>query len=187
MLKHNINRYFPVSNQSSREFNCVFKDFAAPVLQSGKLRQTNGYIQHGTTSCYSHSISVAYHSLRLADSLGINCDFGSLVVGALLHDYYLYDWHCKDASHRLHGFRHPKIALINAMQDFDLNPVEQNIIMRHMFPLTPIPPKYMESLIVCLTDKFCSLAETMHIDVLPPLGSEDILKSDESDKDTFDS
>jgi len=184
MLKHNLNRYFSFANLPSQEFNCVFRDFAAPVLQSDKLRQTNGYIQHGTTSCYSHSISVAYHSLRLAESLGISCDFGSLVVGALLHDYYLYDWHCKDASHRLHGFRHPKTALINAMQDFDLNPVEQNIIMRHMFPLTPIPPKYLESLIVCLTDKFCSLAETMHIDVLPPLDSTYIRHIDESDNDS---
>jgi uncharacterized protein len=181
MLKQNLNRYFLSTNLPSQEFDCVFSGYAAPILESGKLSRTSGYIQHGTTSCYSHSISVAYYSLRLAESLGISCDFGSLVIGALLHDYYLYDWHDKDSSHRLHGFKHPKTALNNAMQDFDLNPVEQDIIMRHMFPLTPIPPKYLESLIVCLTDKFCSLAETMHIDVLPSLGSTDIRQSDESD------
>ncbi len=187
MQKQNKERYFFSKDQPSQEFDCVFKDYAEPVLQSGKLRQTNGYVQHGTTSCYCHSISVAYYSLRLADRLGINFDAESLVIGALLHDYYLYDWHCKDASHRLHGFRHPKTALNNAMQDFDLNPVEQNIIMRHMFPLTPIPPKYRESLIVCLTDKFCSLAETMHIDVLPLVGSLDIWQSNETDNDRFES
>lgn len=167
MQKNNKKKSFLSNNKPSLEFDCVFNEYAAPILQADKLRQTDGYLQHGTTSCYSHSISVAYYSLLLADRLKISCDAASLVTGALLHDYYLYDWHCKDSSHRLHGFRHPQTALNNAMQDFDLNPVEQNIIIRHMFPLTPIPPRYKESLIVCLTDKLCSLAETLHIDVQP--------------------
>jgi len=167
MKKNNKKQYFFLSNKPSREYDCVFEEYAAPILHAERLRQTNCYLQHGTTSCYCHSISVAYYSLLFAGKLGITCDIESLVTGALLHDYYLYDWHCKDSSHRLHGFRHPKTALNNAMQDFDLNAVEQNIILRHMFPLTPIPPRYKESLIVCLADKFCSLAETLHIDVQP--------------------
>lgn len=61
--------------------------------------------------------------------------------------------------HRLHGFHHPARALGNALQDFSLDPVEQNIILRHMFPLTPIPPKYREAILVCLVDKGCSLYE----------------------------
>lgn len=60
----------------------------------------------------------------------------------------------------MHGFTHPGTALRNAAQDFDLNLVERNIIARHMFPLVPIPPRYRESVVVCLADKFCSLNET---------------------------
>ena len=77
--------------------------------------------------------------------------------GALLHDYFLYDWHL--THERWHGFRHPYIALSNASRDFDLTAREKNIIVRHMFPLTPIPPKYRESLLVSTADKICALKE----------------------------
>ena len=79
----------------------------------------------------------------------------------MLHDYFLYDWHQKDPSHRLHGFRHPKTALGNAQRDYYLNWKEKNIIARHMFPLIPVPPQCREAWIVCLADKWCALGETM--------------------------
>ena len=88
-------------------------------------------------------------------------DEEKLVRGALLHDYFLYDWHQKDPSHRLHGFRHPKTALGNAQRDYYLNWKEKNIIARHMFPLIPVPPQCREAWIVCLADKWCALGETM--------------------------
>lgn len=75
--------------------------------------------------------------------------------------YFLYDWHQKDPSHRLHGFRHPKTALGNAQRDYYLNWKEKNIIARHMFPLIPVPPQCREAWIVCLADKWCALGETM--------------------------
>ena len=48
------------------------------------------------------------------------------------------------------------------MRDFNINVVEKNIIERHMFPLTLIPPKYRESVVVCLVDKGCSIYETFN-------------------------
>jgi hypothetical protein len=83
------------------------------------------------------------------------------VRGALLHDYFLYDWHEKDGGHRLHGFRHPAFALYNASKDFSLNRKERNIIARHMFPLTVLPPRCLEAWIVCFVDKYCAFSETM--------------------------
>lgn len=116
--------------------------------------------QHGDTSCLLHSVAVALYSARLARALGLRVRMSALVRGALLHDYFLYDWHEKDASHRLHGFHHPRTALDNAGRDYVLTPVEQDIILKHMFPLTLQPPRYLESLLVCLVDKGCSLYET---------------------------
>lgn len=129
----------------------------------GRLGKEQEYFQHGSTTVLEHSLRVADLSLRMAqrcETLGIRTDMDSLVRGALLHDYFLYDWHEKDKSHRLHGFTHPGRALKNAREDFALNAVEENIIARHMFPLTPVPPCCREAWIVCLADKWCAAKET---------------------------
>ena len=131
------------------------------ILQSAGMEQEKGYIQHGAVSCYLHSFFVAYMSVWLAKRFRIRVHLRSLVRGALLHDYFLYDWHQKDPSHRLHGFHHPKTALGNAQRDYHLNWKEKNIIARHMFPLIPVPPQCREAWIVCLADKWCALGETV--------------------------
>lgn len=98
----------------------------------------------------------------IAKALRMKVDRKALVRGALLHDYFLYDWHEKEEWHRLHGFRHPYFALRNASRDFKLSRIEENVILRHMFPLTPIPPSCREAWIVCMADKYCSARETMY-------------------------
>ncbi|QSX07297.1 HD domain-containing protein [Sedimentibacter sp. zth1] len=126
------------------------------------MMTTKEYCQHGNTSCYLHSISVAYYSLRLANVLRLNYDLESLIKGALLHDYFLYDWHKKSKNHRLHGFSHPVVALKNAKKEYVLNDIETDIIIKHMFPLTILPPIYKESILVCLVDKICSIKEVFY-------------------------
>lgn len=138
---------------------------AAELLErDGRLGLTRGFIQHGSVSVYAHVCSVARASLAFADALGrlgISVDRASLLRGALLHDYFLYDWHVPDPSHRLHGFTHPRCALRRAEEDFDLTERERIIIARHMFPLVPVPPTCREAWIVCLADKYCALVETV--------------------------
>ena len=139
-------------------------DAARQLAQAGRLDLTHEFIQHGDVTVYAHVTSVARTSLSLAERLGragISVDRGSLLRGALLHDYFLYDWHDSDPSHRLHGFRHPFFALARAEEDFELTPRERNIIVRHMFPLVPVPPTCREAWIVCLADKWCALRETV--------------------------
>jgi uncharacterized protein len=83
-----------------------------------------------------------------------------LVRGALLHDYYLYDWH--DPRNTGHATQHPLRALRNAEEDFGLTERERNIIASHMWPLPPTRiPKCVEAWIVCAADKWCSLIETL--------------------------
>ena len=137
---------------------------AHELEEHGRLGLTRGFIQHGDVTVYAHVTSVALASLAIADALaraGIRVDRASLTRGALLHDYFLYDWHVPDPSHRLHGFTHPFTALRNAEADFDLTKRERNIIVRHMFPLVPIPPACREAWIVSMADKFCALRETV--------------------------
>lgn len=140
----------------------VFKSYLEEIIHKKKFLKMHRYIQHGNTSCLLHSIAVAYYSYRLSKFLRLNVHERELIRGALLHDYFLYDWHAKYKPTKnagLHGRIHPKIALYNAKKDFNINYLEADIIERHMFPLTFTPPKYKESVIVCLVDKVCSVYE----------------------------
>ena len=139
------------------------------IILSQEAQATKEFTQHGETTVFEHCLAVAKFSLLIAHflerTLKIDIDKDSLVRGALLHDYFLYDWHVKGASEGVHGFTHPRVALKNADRDFELNDIEKDIIAKHMFPLTPFPPMYRESLIVSIADKWCALAETFKIDV----------------------
>jgi len=128
-----------------------------------RIRETQAFIQHGSVSVYVHCICVAYKALELARTWHIRCDETALIRGALLHDYFLYDWHNDDdGSHRLHGFTHAETAWRNASREITLSETESNIIRRHMFPLTFVPPGTRESWLVCFADKFCALRETLN-------------------------
>lgn len=129
--------------------------------KEGRFAQERKFYQHGKTTIYEHSVRVATESYRFAKKYRLKVDYDSLIRGALLHDYFLYDWHEKDHGHRLHGFRHPRTALKNAERDFELTDIERNIIECHMFPLTLIPPRTVEAWIVCLQDTLCAADETV--------------------------
>ena len=132
------------------------------ICNVSRMNENKQYFQHGVTSIYRHSLHVAYESCLLAENFHMKVDYRALIRGAFLHDYFLYDWHDKEHVHkRPHGFYHPKAALANAMCEFTLSEKEKDIIQKHMFPLTVMPPKYKEAWIVCLVDKFCSTRETL--------------------------
>ncbi len=138
----------------------LVEDTLASMSAVSRIKENHAFIQHGTTTLYQHCRNVAIVSLMLANFFKARIDERSLVRGAILHDYYLYDWHDKQARPHLHGFFHPGIALKNAEKDFSLNKTERDIIKHHMFPLTMVPPKTKEGWLVTLADKACSLYET---------------------------
>ena len=145
--------------QTQKEFLAYSKGIA----DSDLMNQERNFTQHRGTTVYEHSIGVAYTSYFIAKHMPFSFREASLVKGALLHDYFLYDWHEKDDSHKWHGFCHPRIAMNKANADYGINPVDANIIHRHMFPLTPIPPKYKESYLVSIMDKVCAIGEMLNI------------------------
>ena len=111
---------------------------------------------------YQHCLKVARVAYDFAVKHRIPCDLRALVRGALLHDYYLYDWHDPNKGFRWHGFKHHRFALWNAEKDFLLSRKERNIIRTHMFPLTFWNiPGCREAWIVTLADKWVAAEETM--------------------------
>ena len=133
------------------------------ILCSPGFQSERRFMQHGKTTCYTHSICVAYVALRWAQLLHVQVNVRSLVRGCLLHDYFLYDWHDKNAAVERHTFNHPKVALANAERDFELNDLERDIIRKHMFPLCFPFPKYRESWLITLADKTCAASEIWHL------------------------
>lgn len=135
------------------EFHSCVKD----LIKTPAVRKMNEYIQHSDITTLEHCIFVAYISFLVCRFFGFDCY--SAARGGLLHDLFLYDWHLENPSNGPHGFTHPTTALKNANHYFVLTEMEQDIIKKHMWPLTVRPPKYKESFVVSSADKFCALAE----------------------------
>lgn len=65
-----------------------------------------------------------------------------------------------DWSHRPHGYRHPKFAAANAkLLCGGLDRKSEMMIIRHMWPLTPLPPTSPEGMVLSLADKYCASRE----------------------------
>lgn len=142
------------------EFDQDFEALVAPLLEQGRVQQLREFTQHGRVSTYDHVLRVARMSMRLSRALRLHACEPELVRGALLHDYYLYDWH--DPVNAGHATRHPVRALRKAEEDFELTDRERNIISSHMWPLPPNRvPVCREAWVVCVADKWCSLTETL--------------------------
>lgn len=131
-------------------------------MTNEEVQSMKQYIQHGSTSTYEHCMNVVRLSYWLNHRFHLKADERSLLIGAFLHDFYLYDWHEKSDWHRLHGFYHPFRACQNAKKFFEIGELEADIIENHMWPLTlRHVPRSREAAIVCLADKCCSLLETV--------------------------
>ena len=141
--------------QDEEYLECVSDILEHPVFQS-----MDAYIQHGTTTCKAHCIQVSYLGYKFCKRFGGN--WRSAARAGLLHDLFLYDWHthARETGAHFHGFTHPKAALINAQKYFDLTEEEKDIILRHMWPLTPVPPFSRAGYAITFADKAWSAVET---------------------------
>lgn len=110
------------------------------------------YKQHVHGNRLTHSYLVSYMSYRNAKA--INWDYKACARAGLLHDLFYYVPGEVTFSKGTHLRNHPKISLINARVVTDLSPVEEDIILKHMWLATPNFPRYKESYIVTFVDKY---------------------------------
>ena len=133
-----------------------YKTCVVGLLEHEAVCSMKDYIQHSDISCFEHSLTVSYYSYCICKNWGL--DYRSAARGGLLHDLFLYDWHTTKTE-GLHGFTHPYTALKNASNLFNLNAREKDIIVKHMWPLTVKLPKFKESFVVTMVDKWCAVME----------------------------
>ncbi len=151
-----------VENKKKHEYDRMeFTNIMNELMDNEAVRELKDYTHHGNTNCFRHSMHVSYFNYKICKKLGLDAKAGA--KAGMLHDLFLYDWHDREIKlgESLHGFDHPYIALKNARKNFKLTRKEEDIIEKHMFPLTPRFPKYKETMVIILTDKFCSVCEVM--------------------------
>lgn len=136
-------------------------NIAGDIYRSKQFQSLEQYEQHLKINRLQHIRSVAYLSFVAAEKLHLNAK--ETARAATMHDLFYYDWREDDKSHKLHGYRHPGFALKNAYYLCgDLTNREVDIIKKHMWPLTVVPPKYPESYIVTIMDKYCATIELVY-------------------------
>lgn len=142
----------------------AIQEHLADIIEHDETHKMKHFIQHGNVSTYDHCKSVVKASDKLSRKLRLkNIDRHAMLRAAMLHDFYLYDWHKDDdGEHKLHGYHHANIAADNASDIMKLDLKEQEIISTHMWPLniTKIP-KSREAWVVCMADKYVSTVETL--------------------------
>lgn len=129
------------------------------ILEDSVFLSMDKFIQHGKTTCMTHCIQVSYLSYRICKAR--NWDYKSAARAGLLHDLFLYDWHthAKETGEHFHGYTHPRVAMNNASKYFQISDMEKNMILRHMWPLTPVPPRHKEGYALLYADKICGFSE----------------------------
>ena len=121
-----------------------------------KYRELKSMIHHGNNRL-DHINRVSKMSFYLSKFLKL--DYVSCTRGALLHDFFTSDDIKRNGKYKKFLKNHPKIALENSRKYFELNEIEEDIIISHMFPVVKGKPKYAESKVVCLSDKLVSFYE----------------------------
>ena len=139
--------------------NSEFINIAGELINHPQLQRLKCYTHHIGTTRFTHSVKVAYLSYRIAKFLKL--DYNSALRGALLHDLFFYDYKEEGMGLLKHSFKHPEIALENALEICELNKIERDIILKHMWLADYKFPKYKESYVVTFADKFCAICEVV--------------------------
>lgn len=135
-----------------------FMECISDLIKSDEVIKLDDFSQHCNTSRLQHSLNVAYYSFLWAKKRGL--DYKSVARAGLLHDLYLYDWREKETDEH-HAFYHPKEALRNAEKITNLNEIERDAIVHHMWPLCKDTPYSKEAYLVSTVDKLCTIAEVI--------------------------
>lgn len=135
-------------------FDKEFDNLINEYLMHPKVQEMSKYKHHGITRL-EHSIRVAYYTFKVCKKLRLN--YKEATIAALLHDFFLDEVEKENGIDRL--IHHPKYAAENAEFYFKINEFQKDIILRHMFPVTFIPPKYLEGWIVDTVDNIASIYE----------------------------
>lgn len=147
------------------------------VLLNDEFQKRKYFMHHHNLTVWDHSILVSFKAFKIAKRLG--ADKRICAIAGLLHDFYTQAWlyseelaqidegkYLKEIGIRkplfkMHGFTHGRNAAENYVKFFPEleNKKITDSIKKHMFPMTIVPPKYIEGYILTSVDKLNSIRE----------------------------
>ena len=113
-----------------------FMEVVGHLISHPRFQKLDGIVQHHHSTRLEHSVNVSYTSYKI----------------------FYYDWRVTKFN-KSHAWVHPRIAVRNARKLVNLNKKEEDIILKHMWGATIAPPKYKESYIVTMVDKYWAVKE----------------------------
>lgn len=144
-----------ISKQEKTYYQKKFND----LKKDERFFEMKTIVHHRHSTTYNHVCKVGEQSLKWAYKLPFKFNMDDLILGSMLHDFYLYDHNIKH-RYKHHWLRHPRISLKNAQTYFNINHRVAGIIVNHMWPLTFLHiPKSKEAWLVCLADKYIAIKE----------------------------
>ena len=147
----------PIDDEQKEKLENLYQSF----LNNEKILRMKDISMHRGSNCYIHSFKVAKKAIKKSiNKKNINLEV--VLIGAILHDYYLYDWRQDRSKLRKHAKNHPGIAINNAINDFDISDDVKTVIKTHMWPINiKAFPNTKEAKIVSLSDKAVTIRESM--------------------------
>lgn len=140
---------------------CSFYDCVSDIIDCPQLEELKSITHHISTTRFQHCVNVSYYSYVVCRKFGLNAR--SAARAGLLHDLFYYNRKEYNAS-RLkgqasHSANHALQASVNAAEVTEISRLERDMIEKHMWPVTRPMPKYKETYIITIIDKYCAILE----------------------------
>lgn len=139
----------------------LYYQFVEDLLSLEEVQELRQFRHHVMTTRFQHCLNVSYYNYKLCSLLRL--DARSAARAGLLHDLYFYEtkaYTCSKPALK-HSRYHPMAALDNARHLVTVNEREQDMICNHMWPVTLNRPRYAETYIITLVDKYCAVLELL--------------------------
>ena len=146
-----------ITTEEQNRLETIYQAF----LNDEKILRMKDISMHRGSNCYIHSFKVAKKAIKKSlNRKDVNLEV--VLLGAILHDYYLYDWRKDRSKRKGHGKNHPKIASANASRDFDIPPEVKEVIETHMWPFNfKQYPHSREAKLVANADNYVATVEAL--------------------------
>ena len=144
--------------QKEQDNIALFLSLTGDLLANDTVRSMMRFRHHGDVTTHRHSVFVSYTVMRMCRRLH-ETQLREIVRASLLHDFYLYEWYTEKHEEN-HIWYHPKMSVHNIEQHFSaLSPMQRNMVLSHMFPLSHEAPASRGAWLLTLADKYCASAD----------------------------